>query len=116
VAVIRIKAAAGTQDLTVEASDKEGNHTSSTVPLQSRGGREQILLHTGRAVYRAGDAIELKVFSTLKRGTAYVDIVKEGQTILTRDLDIENGQAELTLSASPELAGNRGLQRLLVRP
>src|SRR5207253_3243324 len=46
-----------------------------------------------------------KVFSTLKRGTAYVDIVKEGQTILTRDLDIENGQAELTLAATPEMAG-----------
>jgi uncharacterized protein YfaS (alpha-2-macroglobulin family) len=105
VAVIRIKAAAGTQTLTVEATDKEGNHASSTVPLQSRGGLEQILLRTGRAVYRAGDAIELKVFSTLKRGTAYVDIVKEGQTILTRDLDIENGQAELTLAASPDLTG-----------
>jgi uncharacterized protein YfaS (alpha-2-macroglobulin family) len=105
VAVIRIKAAAGTQNLTVEATDKEANHASSTVPLQSRGGQEQILLRTGRAVYRAGDAIELKVFSTLKRGTAYLDIVKEGQTILTRDLDIENGQAELTLAASPDLAG-----------
>jgi len=32
-----------------------------------------------------------------------VDIVKEGQTILTRDLDIENGQAELTLAATPGL-------------
>jgi len=105
VAVIRIEATAGTQTLTVEATDKEGNHVSSAVPLQTRGGLEQILLRTRRAVYRAGDVIELKVFSTLKRGTAYVDIVKEGQTILTRDLDIENGQAELTLAASPDLAG-----------
>jgi len=105
VAVIRIKAGAGTQNLTVEATDKEGNRASSTVPLQARGGQDQILLRTERAVYRAGDAIALKVFSTVKRGTAYVDIVKEGQTILTRDLDIENGQAELTLAATPELAG-----------
>jgi len=35
----------------------------------------------------------------------YVDIVREGQTVLTRDLDIENGQAELTLTATPEMAG-----------
>src|SRR5438552_19074512 len=47
----------------------------------------------------------MKVFSTLKRGTAYVDIVKEGQTVLTKDLDIENGQAELSLTATPEMAG-----------
>src|SRR5216684_4079571 len=105
VAVIRIKAGAGTQSLTVEATDKEGNRTSSSVPLQTRGGQDQILLRTERAVYRVGEAIRLKVFSTVKRGTAYVDIVKDGQTILTRDLDIENGQAELTLAATPELAG-----------
>src|SRR5713226_3738449 len=105
VAVIRIKAGAGTQSLTVEATDKEGNRTSSSVLLQTRGGQDQILLRTERAVYRAGEAIRLKVFSTVKRGTAYVDIVKEGQTTLTRDLDIENGQAELTVAATPELAG-----------
>src|SRR5258708_2410100 len=108
VAVIRIKAVAGTQYLTVDATDKEGNRASSSVPLQTRGGQDQILLRTERAVYRAGDAIRLKVFSTVKRGTAYVDIVKEGQTILTRDLDIENGQTELTVAATPELAGTGG--------
>jgi uncharacterized protein YfaS (alpha-2-macroglobulin family) len=105
VAVIRIKAGAGTQALTLEATDKEGNNVSSSVPLQTRGGQDQILLRTERAVYRAGEAIELKVFSTVRRGTAYVDIVKEGQTVLTRDLDIENGEAHLTLAATPELAG-----------
>ena len=105
VAVIRIKAGVGTQTLSVEATDKEGNRASSSVPLQTRGGRDQILLRTERAVYRAGEAMRLKVFCTVKRGTAYVDIVKEGQTILTRDLNIENGQAELTLAATPELAG-----------
>jgi uncharacterized protein YfaS (alpha-2-macroglobulin family) len=105
VAEIRFRAGAGTQALTVEGSDKEGNHMSSTIQLQTRGGQDQILLRTERAIYRAGDAIRLKVFSTQNRGTAYVDVVKEGQTILTRDLDIENGQAALTLSATPEMAG-----------
>ena len=105
VAMIRLKAGAGTQALTIEAADKEGNRTSSAVALQSRGGQDQILLRTERAVYRTGDDIRLKMFSTVKRGTAYVDIIKEGQTILTRDVDIENGEAELKLAATPELAG-----------
>src|SRR5882724_8262532 len=105
VAVIRIKAGPGTQTLTVEATDREGRHASSSVLLQTRGGQDQILLRTERAVYRAGELIGLKIFSTVKRSTACVDIVKEGQTILTRDLDIENGQAELTLAATPELTG-----------
>jgi hypothetical protein len=105
VAVVRINPGDGIESLTVDATDKEGNHTSSTVALQSRQGEDQILLRTERAVYHAGDRIVLKVFSTKTRGTAYVDIVKDGQTILTRDLDIENGQAELSVSATPELAG-----------
>jgi uncharacterized protein YfaS (alpha-2-macroglobulin family) len=105
VAVVRIRPGAGVETMKIEAEDKEGNHASSTVQLQARQGEDQILLRTERAVYRAGDRIELKVFSTKNRGTAYVDIVKEGQTILTRDLDIENGQAELSLTATPDLAG-----------
>ena len=32
-------------------------------------------------------------------------MVKNGQTVLTRDLDLTNGQAELTLTATPDLAG-----------
>jgi len=105
VSVVRINPGAGIESLKIEADDKEGNHASSTVQLQSRQGEDQILLRTERAVYHAGDRIALKVFSTRNRGTAYVDIVKDGQTVLTRDLDIENGQAELTLTATPDLAG-----------
>src|SRR5882672_367908 len=91
--------------LEIEATDQEGSHVSTKVDLQSRDGEDQILLRTERAVYRAGERIQLKVFSTKVRGAAYVDIVKEGQTILTRDLELENGQAELSLTATPELAG-----------
>src|SRR5664280_1310225 len=87
------------------ARDAEGNRASSTVPLELRQGEEQILLRTERAVYRSGDRILLKVFSTKARGTAYVDMVKNGQTVLTRDLDLTNGAAELTLAATPDLAG-----------
>jgi hypothetical protein len=105
VAVVRVSAGSQTETLKIEATDKEGNRVSSAVQLQSRAGEDQILLRTERAVYRAGDRIQLRVFSTRKRGTAYVDIVKEGQTVLTRDLDIENGHADLSVIATPEMAG-----------
>jgi len=105
VAIVRIKPHAGIDSIEVEASDKEGNHATSQVQLQTRQGEDQILLRTERALYRAGDRIALSVFSTKTRGTAYIDVVKEGQTILTRDIDIEGGRAELSLIATPELAG-----------
>jgi uncharacterized protein YfaS (alpha-2-macroglobulin family) len=105
VAIIRLKPHAGMETVEIEANDEEGNHATSKVQLQSREGEDQILLRTERAVYRAGDRIALSVFSTKPRGTAYVDIVKEGQTVLTRDIDIVDGHAELSLTATPELAG-----------
>src|SRR5271166_989293 len=105
VAMVRLKTGTGSENLEIEATDQEGNHASSKIELQNRGGDDQILLRAERAVYRAGDRIQLKVFSTKARGAAYIDIVKEGQTVLTRDLELENGQAELSLTATPEMAG-----------
>lgn len=105
IAVVNLPGGAIAETLKIDANDKEGNRVSSTVPLQVRGGEDQILLRVERGVYRAGERIQLKVFSTKQRGTTYIDIVKEGQTVLTRDVDINHGQAELSLIATPEMAG-----------
>jgi uncharacterized protein YfaS (alpha-2-macroglobulin family) len=113
VAVIRIKAGNGGDALKLEASDKEGNRASNTIQLKGRTGGDQVLLRTERAVYRGGDRIQLRVFSTKERGSAYVDVVKDGQTVLTRDVEIVNGQAELVLAASPELAGTLDISAYL---
>jgi uncharacterized protein YfaS (alpha-2-macroglobulin family) len=113
VAIFRVNPAAGIESLRIEADDHHGNRTTSTVPLESRGGADQILLHTNRAVFKAGDRIELKVLSTRAHGGAYVDIVRNGQTILTRDLDLQDGQAELTLNATPEMAGTLDIDAYL---
>ncbi len=113
VAIFRVNPAAGMESLRVEADDHHGNRTTSTVPLETRGGGDQILLHTNRAVFKAGDRIELKVLSTRVHGSAYVDIVRNGQTILTRDLELENGQAELAVNATPEMAGTLDIDAYL---
>src|SRR5579862_4777290 len=105
VAVVRLKAGTGADAFQIDASDREGNRASSSIRLKTRAGSDQILLRTERAVYRTGDRIQLRVFSTKERGSAYVDVVKDGQTVLTRDLEIRGGQAELSFAATPELAG-----------
>jgi uncharacterized protein YfaS (alpha-2-macroglobulin family) len=105
VAVVHIAASTGVNTLSIDAADKEGNRLATSVRLAARGGSEHVLLRPDRAVYHAGDRIALRVLSTKARGTVYIDVVKEGQTILTRDVDLTNGQAELTLDATPDLAG-----------
>ncbi|MGO9966289.1 MAG: MG2 domain-containing protein [Bryobacteraceae bacterium] len=105
VGVVHVRGTAAAATLRIEASDKEGNHASRSVPLAAKSGADQILLRTDRAVYRAGDRIELKIYSTKRQGTAYIDVVKDRQTVLTRDVDLVNGQGTLELTATPELAG-----------
>jgi uncharacterized protein YfaS (alpha-2-macroglobulin family) len=105
IAIVHFIPGAGVQSLQIEADDHRGSRVSTAIPLQVRDGTDQILLRTSRALVKAGDRIQLKVLSTRATGTAYIDVVRNGQTILTRDLDLRNGQAELTLNATPEMAG-----------
>jgi len=104
IAIIRLRAA-DPPAVRVQAKDREGNRASIRVPLQSRQGSDQVLLRTERGVYRAGDRVRLQVLSTKQRGSVYVDVVKDGQTIGTHDLDLANGRAELDLPATPNMAG-----------
>jgi len=113
VAVFHLNPGAGIESLSIQADDHHGNRASTTVPLQTREGTDQILLRADRAIFKAGDRIQLKVLSTRVRGSAYVDIIRNGQTILTRDLDLQGGQGELTLTATPEMAGTLDIDAYL---
>ncbi len=105
VAVIHLAAGTQPEDLRIEANDAAGNHATATVSLAVRPGADQVLLRTERAIYKAGERIRLHVLSTRRSGTAYIDVVKSGQTVETRDVDLVNGEAELSLAATPDLAG-----------
>jgi len=113
VAVIRLNPGSGLDSLRIEADDHHGNRVTATAPLETRSGDDQILLRTSRAVLRAGDRLQLTVLSTRAQGTAYVDIVRNGQTILTRDLDLTHGHADLDLPITPEMAGTLDIDAYL---
>jgi hypothetical protein len=99
--------------LRVDADDHRGARVTASVPLETRQGADQILLRVNHAVVKAGERMELKVLSTRARGSVYIDIVRNGQTILTRDLDLQNGQAALTLAATAEMAGTLDIDAYL---
>jgi hypothetical protein len=110
--VATIHIAAGSS-LRVDADDRRGARTTANLSLETREGADQILLRANRAIVKAGERVELKVLSTRTRGSAYIDIVRNGQTILTRDLELENGRAEFTLAATPEMAGTLDIDAYL---
>jgi A-macroglobulin TED domain/Alpha-2-macroglobulin family/A-macroglobulin receptor binding domain/MG2 domain/Carboxypeptidase regulatory-like domain/Alpha-2-macroglobulin bait region domain len=113
VALVQLNPGDALDSLKVDANDHRGNRVSSSIPLETRSGADQILLRTDRGVVKAGERIQLRVLSTRASGSAYVDVVKNGQTILTRDVDLQSGQAELTLNATPEMAGTLDIDAYL---
>jgi uncharacterized protein YfaS (alpha-2-macroglobulin family) len=113
IATIHLVPGSGSPSLRVDADDHRGARMSANLPLETREGADQILLRVNHPVVKAGERIELKVLSTRSRGSAYIDIVRNGQTILTRDLDLQNGQAELTLAATAEMAGTLDIDAYL---
>ncbi len=105
VAVIPVRAEGGAMNVNLKAVDAQGRAAEATLKLEARAQAESLLLRTGRAVYKVGDTLHLETISTRQRGAVYLDVVKDGQTILTRAIDIEGGRGRLDVDLTPELFG-----------
>ena len=66
---------------------------------------ESVLLRVDRSVLDVGDAIRIDAFYTGQKGTVYVDVIKDGQTILTKALEVVDGRASLKLDLDESMAG-----------
>lgn len=105
VAVVQLKPGGDRETLRIDADDRHGHRVSSSVPLESRSGDDQLLLRANRAIYKPGERMDLSVFSTHQRGAAYIDLIRNGQTVLTRDVDLVNGHADLSVPLTPAMTG-----------
>jgi uncharacterized protein YfaS (alpha-2-macroglobulin family) len=63
-----------------------------------------------------GDTIHATVFGTRPRGTVYVDLIKEGQTVLTQSLELKEGRGELDVALSPDLSGSLQMNAYQITP
>jgi len=105
IAVAHLRGSAGNDQLRCDADDHHGKRATVSLHLQQHSGEDQLLLHTDNAVYRPGQTMKLELVSTRTRATAYLDVIKGGQTILTRDVDFEAGHAELNIPVTSSLSG-----------
>jgi 5-hydroxyisourate hydrolase-like protein (transthyretin family) len=92
-------------DVAVEARDAQGNVGRALAALNAETFGDHLLLRLDKAVYRAGDSLNLTVLTSTGMPTVYLDIIKSGQTVLTNWLDVKNGQASHRLELPPGLFG-----------
>ncbi|MBN1888852.1 MAG: zf-HC2 domain-containing protein, partial [Thermoflexales bacterium] len=93
----RLTAPLGKLDLKLSARDAAGMTGEASIPLDAETIPESVLLRAERAAYRVGDTLKLEVLTSGNLGAIYLDVVKEGQTLATHALPLENGRATLAL-------------------
>lgn len=89
----------------VHASAANGATAERQFFFENQQFAETVLLRPDRPIYRVGDSMTLTILTTQRNGTAYLDIVREGQTVSTRALDVKEGRAEVTVDLTPDLYG-----------
>src|SRR5262249_15878968 len=80
-------------DIGVEARDKKGVGISFVSGINADPFGENIVLRLDKAIYKGGDLVQVDVRSSAGLPTAYVEVTKGGQTLLTKWLDVKEGKA-----------------------
>jgi hypothetical protein len=84
-------------DLTAEARDARGNKARAILTLSAEPLGDNVLLRLDKAVYTGGESVAVDVCTTAGLPTVFLDVVKSGQTMLTRWLDVKAGAAACKL-------------------
>jgi uncharacterized protein YfaS (alpha-2-macroglobulin family) len=114
VAVVPLTAAVRpAEQLRIEAKDRDGNSAVAPVTLQVSQSADQLLLQADRAIYKPGDRINIQIFSLRQRGSVYIDLLKDRQTIATHDVEMTNGHAALEIPVTAGMAGTVELSAYL---
>jgi hypothetical protein len=92
-------------DLTSQASDRKGNKAINVSHLTSEPLGENVLIRLDKSIYKGGENLKVDVRTSAGMPTAYLDVIKSGQVMLTRWLDVKNGQAQATLDLPATLFG-----------
>jgi hypothetical protein len=80
-------------DILVEAKDKNGAGISFVSGINADPFGENLVLRLDKAIYKGGDLVQVDVRSSAGLPTAYLDVTKSGQTLLTKWLDVKDGKA-----------------------
>lgn len=103
-------------DIIVNAKDDKGETAHLKKEFTLDIDRDQIIMRMGRGIYKVGDKISLQFLTTKRSGRVYFDIIKDNQTILTKSINIHNGNGNYNLNLTPDISGSIWLHAYIVTP
>jgi 5-hydroxyisourate hydrolase-like protein (transthyretin family) len=92
-------------DLTTEVRDEKGEMITAVFALNSEPFGENVLLRLDKAIYKGGEPLHIDIRSSAGMPTVYLDVVKSGQTLLTKWLDLNQSKAEYNLDLPASVFG-----------
>ena len=104
------------RELVVSARDRQGRSVEKRLTLEGKAGTDQLILRTGKTLYKVGESLDAEVYATKPSGTVYFDMVREGQTVMTRTAELAAGKASLAFDIDPSLFGSVVLQAYVFTP
>jgi len=105
VATVTLRPEPGQVVLNLKAADARGRAGQADLKLESDAASQSLIVRTNQAVYKVGDTLRLETISTKPRGAVYIDVVKDGQTLITRAVETSNGRGGLSLDLTPSMFG-----------
>jgi len=106
----------GPVSLTVRVITEDGRRAIINRTLDASPSEEGIILRANKSLVKAGERITVTTLSTTKSGTVYLDVIRNKQTILTRALDVNNGEAEASFTVSGDMVGTLELRAYKILP
>ena len=129
--VLKLTPADAGQVLQIRAEDGTGNKRDFTYKPDTIRASPAFLLRTDKSIYQAGETAQVALLSTNKNDTIFLDVIKDGQTMLTRTVSLADHKGAYALNLPGTLTGplklnayvitsdgeDRGCSRLIyVRP
>ncbi len=91
--------------LVLLATDQEGQKAGAEYVLSPSSLEAALLLRPALNLAAVGEPLTFHLLSTAPARVAYVDLIKDGQTVLTRSVPMDAGRGVLELVPGADLAG-----------
>jgi 5-hydroxyisourate hydrolase-like protein (transthyretin family) len=92
-------------DLVAVARDDQGNTAEAKTALTSEPLGENVLLRLDKAIYKGGERLGVDVRTSAGLPTVYLDVIRSGQTLLTKWLEVKEGRARYALDLPESVFG-----------
>ncbi len=91
--------------LSIRAFDRAGNQSLYDYEFIHSAPADYIAISIDHTLYKTGDMVRISILSSVKNGPVFIDLIKQGQVINGKTLDVVDGKAGFELALSTDYEG-----------